>query len=517
MFKGPGAIPLSNDILIFNDVAWDRIIAGPIASHIVTPRGDSEDPTSGRHFQDRSPNRPRTNSLQTPPDESIYPSESVLLPPTKVPGYGYTVIPESELLTTENWNMSNSRTINTDRYKVTFDTESGGIERLFDKNQNTELVDQSAAYSLGGFVYETLTEPSPDPPRQAFFDYSSDVEDWKLAVAGVIDAPNGFQNDWVATRTCSTAVKNHHVYSTPLGIDVRQQLTTPAIESDIQFRAFFPTYTDEIVIEASWEMGMTTSPEATYLAFPFDIETPTARIDVGGQPIQPDVDQLSGACRDYFAAQRWVNISNDKKGVTIGCPLNPMVQFGDFNFGQNQRKGKPDSGHLLGWITNNYWDTNFRARQPGLVKARYHLSPHAAPFKETRAHRTGIEASSWTPIAQSLTEPTVTQPRLPTKGSLLDLPNPPILVFQIRQIDAEIAMTATPTVDNPQQGLVIGLQNASDSTQKATIASAEIDIKHANVESLLDTQSAPSALEVSNGELTLEMSPRTRTLLRIHT
>ena len=40
---------------------------------------------------------------------------------------------------------------------------------------------------------------------------------------------------------------------------------------------------------------------------------------------------------------------------------------------------------VLGWVTNNYWETNFRAHQPGAVSARYRLVPHAGPCDEAAA------------------------------------------------------------------------------------------------------------------------------------
>lgn len=508
---------MSDDILIYNELPWDRVVSGPIPTHVVSPRGDPLDVTSGRHFQDRSADRPRTNSLQAPPERTLYPSASVLVPPTEIPGYGYTLVSEEELLTPTDWPTSNTETVSTDRYEVTFDVKRGGIKRLYDTVLDRQLVDQSATYPLGGFVHECLDGPIPNPPRRSLFDYPADVDDWKLAVAGIVDAPRGFKSEWQARRTGPTSVKQHQVHETPLGVDVRQRLTTPTVESDVQLRVFFPSHDDEIVVEATWEMGMSTAPESTYLAFPFDIDDPTARIDVGGQPVRVDDDQLPGTCRDYFATQQWADISNDEMGITVGCPLNPMVQIGDFNFGQNHRSGSPETGHLLGWVTNNYWDTNFRARQPGRVHARYHLSPHNGPFEESSAHKMGTEAMSWTPVAQSLTEPAEGEPVLSSEGSMLDLPEPPILVFQIRQLDAEITMSPSSASTDSEQGLVVGLQNASDSVEKATIGSAALRIEDASVEGLLDRREQNWELDVSDGQLTIEMPPRSRTLLRLCT
>jgi alpha-mannosidase len=501
-------------VLVVNDLPWERVVSGPIAAHVVEPRGDPGDMTSGRHFQDRSRERPRTNSLQPPENESLYASESVLLPPTEIPGYGYTVVPQSVLLVADEWPCSTTDTITTDRYRVTFDTDRGGIRRLYDTLLGRELVDETAAYPLGGFVHESPAG-NDHPPRRMFFSYPPEIDDWKRAVAGIVDAARGFQSDWRAQRVGPEGVSEHCVYETPLGYDVRQRLNTPTVESDVTFRAFFPRARDEIVVEATWEMGMTTEPEATYLAFPFDVDDPTARIDVGGQPVRPGENQLPGACKDYFSVQRWVDVSNRDMGVMVGCPLNPMVQLGGFNFGRNRDEFSLDAAHVLGWVTNNYWDTNFRARQPGQVRARYHISPHAGPFDESRAHRKGAEAVSWYPIAQSRAEPVDGTPMLPPEGSLLDLPEPPVLVFQIRPTGVEIPMTPASAATGGRPGLIVGLQNASDSTRTATISSAELEIQRASVVGLLSDTSDGPDIPVHDDTVAVEMEPRRLKIVRV--
>jgi hypothetical protein len=65
-----------------------------------------------------------------------------------------------------------------------------------------------------------------------------------------------------------------------------------------------PFHSPHLEVEAEWRMGMTTHPEATYLAFPFAIPNAIARLDIGGCAMQPEVDQLPGCCRDYFTVQR---------------------------------------------------------------------------------------------------------------------------------------------------------------------------------------------------------------------
>lgn len=180
-------------------------------------------------------------------------------------------------------------------------------------------------------------------------------------------------------------------------------------------------------------MGLTTHPEATYLAFPLAVPEPVCHLDLGGVAVQPGRDQIPGSCRDYFTVQQWVDFSCTAFGVTVACPINPMVQLGDFRFAANLHTFDLPRALLLGWVTNNYWETNFRAHQPGVVRARYWLRPHEGPFCAAEAHRFGLEASH-PPLLQALTESAAPGVPLPALGSLLDLPAPPAVVVHVKPI-----------------------------------------------------------------------------------
>lgn len=104
---------------------------------------------------------------------------------------------------------------------------------------------------------------------------------------------------------------------------------------------------------------------------------------------------------------------------------------------------------LLGWVTNTYWETNFRAQRPGLVTARYHVQPYAGAFDEAQAHRFGLEAARDALLLQHLGEPTPQTP-WPATGSLLVLPQPPVLTLHVQPVDDHIVVRLLNASDNPQ-------------------------------------------------------------------
>ena len=290
---------------------------------------------------------------------------------------------------------------------------------MFDKQLNWEWVDQDAGYPLNGYIHEMVADTGHEWARHLLFQ-----QDWNAPLAEI---PSGWQQDWVARRTTPTAVTSHKVEHTATGIRVTQELDASGCQGRLVQTVFLPDYADTIECESAWEMGLTTDPEATYILFPFNVPDATARFDLGGQSVIPGLDQLPGVCRDYFTAQGWVDFANQERGVTVALPDNPMVQLGDFHFGQYQMEFTLDKAMLLGWVTNNYWETNFRAHQPGRVFARYTLQPYAGGFNEARAHQVGLEAANAVPLIQHFGEAPAEPTRLPTSGSLLRLPSSSVL------------------------------------------------------------------------------------------
>jgi alpha-mannosidase len=215
--------------------------------------------------------------------------------------------------------------------------------------------------------------------------------------------------------------------------------------------------------------------------------------------LQPEADQIPGVCFDYFTVQNWVDFSNEQLGVTIATPDNPMVQLGDFHFAQNQYEFDLERPMLLGWVTNNYWETNFRAHQPGAVTARYRIQPRDGGFDEAFAHRFGIEALYDAPIVQHLGESKASS-LWPATAKLLELPQPPVIVLHVK-----------PAVHG--RALAVRLQNASDEQQTARIGSGQLRITDAVTCDLLEH--ATGALGVREGAVEVTIPPRGIAVVRL--
>ena len=473
----------ADDLLVFNPLPWPRTLFGHVDVSSANPRGTADDTASGRHYQGHSATATGINAGRVPP--LMANNWGDYLPPTPVPAFGYVSVPRSAVQHVRLEPSGNEPVIENHRYRVRFDTATGGVISLYDKQLDWEWVDGDAGRPLHSFVHETVAGADPSDPKPREWQYKTD---WLCTV----DSPPGWQHGWAAARTGPTAVLSHKVYQTPLGVAVEQELAHPQVGRLVQ-RVFLPAAADWVDCEAEWDMGISDFPEATYVAFPFHLPGATARLNVGGAVIEPGRDQLPGTCRDYFTVQDWLDFNNGERGVVVGLPDNPLVQLGDFHFADDQQTFTLERAQLLGWVTNNYWMTNFQAAQPGRVHARYRLWPYAGAFDEARGHRCGAEAAHARLVVQHLGEPPAATTPWPAAGALLALPAAPVLTLQVQAGSAPDAVR-------------VRLWNASDAPVDAEIGSGLLRVQAA---ALCDLFGHPgAALAVSAGSVHLALPPR---------
>lgn len=483
-----------DDLLVFNPLPWPRVVAGEVPEILTGSRIAPEDATASRHLQDRMPDHDAIKAAAETTDGAVAEGR-LALPPVEVPGFGYVVAARNDLVALYTQTaIYEDAVVENARYRLVFDRERGGVVSLYDKALAWEWVDPDAPYSFNGFVHEQVADRAHPQPRRLF----CEPERWPDQVGDDLDHPRAWLPGWRAERTRPSRVLAHRVYNTPLGWHVVQVLEAPGCAGPLRQRVFLPAFADYIECEAWWDMGLTTHPEATYLLFPFNVPGAVARVDLGGQAMTPEVDQLPGVCRDYFTAQGWVDFSNGDLGVTVALPENPMVQLGDFHFAHDQARFALERAMLLSWVTNNYWPTNFRAYQPGRVSARYRITPYRGGFDEARAHRLGLEALHSRPLFQLMGEPAA--PSLPDTGTLLHLPAGPVLTLHVK-----------PAAHG--DGIIVRLLNASDVEQPAEVRSGLLRVVAAQRCDLLE---APvEAVAVHNGAVALTLPPRRIVVLRL--
>jgi alpha-mannosidase len=130
--------------------------------------------------------------------------------------------------------------------------------------------------------------------------------------------------------------------------------------------------------------------EGVHFAFPFSVPQGQLRYDVAYGIVRPDDDQLPGACKNFFSVQSWVDVSNDQRGITWATPDAPLIEIGTMTAEKRWLKETDNAQNFYSYVMNNYWHTNYKADQEGMITFRYSLQPHGE-FLAEEAVRFGME------------------------------------------------------------------------------------------------------------------------------
>jgi alpha-mannosidase len=196
--------------------------------------------------------------------------------------------------------------------------------------------------------------------------------------------------------------------------------------------------------------------ESVHIAFPFNVDGGTARLDLGWGFIRPDADQIAGACKDFIAVQNTADISSAKAGITWVSLDAPLVEVGSMTDEMPGEKGgrgwKTQAGAsqtIYSYAMNNYWHTNYKADQAGPVHFRYAVRPHAG-YHAADAVRFGMERA---------------RPLLVSLGERNKPAAPPL--FNISPAGA-IVTSLRPVADG--SGWVVRLYNPADTPVEAVLS-----------------------------------------------
>jgi len=231
------------------------------------------------------------------------------------------------------------------------DTATGTIRSLVWKTGNRQLVDTTATNALNQYRYVLGTDPDS---AQTLSNVRVTVKEHGRLVASLLiqaDAPG-----------CKHFSSEIQIVDGLDRVDIIDQLEKKAVREK----------------------------EGVHIAFPFEVPNGQLRYDVADGIVRPEVDQLAGSCKNFFSVQSWVDISNEDYGVTWTTADAPLIEVGTITAEQPWLKNVKPSATFYSYVMNNYWHTNYKADQEGLVTFHYSVVPHVG-FKPEDAVRRGIE------------------------------------------------------------------------------------------------------------------------------
>jgi len=235
-------------------------------------------------------------------------------------------------------------------FRIRFDPSTGAIVSLYDKRLRREWVDQNSPYRLNEYLYAR----GGDGTQAITFDRnlpSAQFDICRAEAAGVAPGQNG---PVMGTMRVVSRAYN-----------------TPRIVSEITLYRDIP----RIAIRNHLLKRETLAREGVYFAFPFEAVPPCFRFEVPNGIMRPEIDQLKGACKDWFAVQHWVEVSDGKASMAWATVDSPLVSLGDIHIGRWLDRFEAQRGSIFAYIMNNYWNTNYKASQGGHFDFRYSLMP----------------------------------------------------------------------------------------------------------------------------------------------
>lgn len=398
-------IPDTDGILVVNPLPYPATFRGMVPAGVEHSRGGfSGDPTAQRHYQDRNIDFDRVFS-DAGYGDTWGQSPHSLMQPVTLPPFGYQVFSRKNLLVDPRVDRKECGFVENPVENVHLDSEIG-LCRWRD------LVTKP----FGRLRQEVPVDPAMT--QDALFQM-----DWG---ASEIEIPSGWIQPPPYRLLENGPIESWRVIQIPLGTWVE------FIQDGCRTILEFPADADWIGLTLEWVEPWDPSPRARYVDLPFDIPGAVARIDGGGCVYRPGFDQIPGCCHDHFTAQTFVDISNGERGVVVACSFNPLFMFGGPMFGRAASRFEQDASHLVGMVTNNYWQCNCDPVQPGSVRAQYRFLPYNGAFSEERSRQFGAEHSVRFPVLQRLDEPKKTGMDRSPEGVFFELEPGPVRPAEIQ-------------------------------------------------------------------------------------
>jgi alpha-mannosidase len=175
--------------------------------------------------------------------------------------------------------------------------------------------------------------------------------------------------------------------------------------------------------------------ESVNFAFPFNIPDGEMLLDIPFGVMNPETDQMPGACKNWFTVGRWLDVSNQQRGITWVTLDAPLVEIGGITANLLNSQTNPDvwrqrisrTQKFYSWVMNNHWGTNYRAYQEGPTVFRFILRPHRY---STPAENTRFATAFSYPLL-----PTPARGNSPRTTPFLHLDSPDVIVTTLKPSD----------------------------------------------------------------------------------
>ena len=314
-----------------------------------------------------------------------------------VPSMGYrTYVPvlepihyESTLLIDKEKGMLENRF-----FSIQIDKTQGSLSSVIDKRNDRELVSQHSDMGMGQYLLERPGQEQIDAYNKAYI--KPGAEGW--AADEMIRAVVHNKESIAYSGKCEKIVfldMGNAVRATVFG-----NLDNPGLQ---HYLVTYTLYENQPYIEIAWGVDgkkPNPLPEAGWLAFPFNLDTPEYRLYRTGGIVDPQRELVQNTNHDFYFLNTSMTMHNSAgEGVVLNSPSSPGVSIdhpGLFTFSQTKQL---TTGKVFVNLYNNQWGTNFTEWIEGSFSSKFYVWSYnkyhseesfITPSEETRVPLKGV-------------------------------------------------------------------------------------------------------------------------------
>ncbi|MDK9699658.1 MAG: hypothetical protein OEM52_05890 [bacterium] len=311
---------VTDELLVVNTLPWDRHEIVTIPSSKGKQGNCLQDETGEEYPLQRSANG------------------EAWLASVPVPANSYRKLSfvTKEIDQSKTANESNDHLEN-DFLSITLDAATGAIQSLITKSDGKEWVDGKSGFGIGQFLYVPGADPNTAQQVANVKCTLKETGGVRSSLLVTADAPG-----------CS------------------------AFECEFSI----PSDRPQLEIRLRIDKETNRKKEAAHLAFPLQVPEGIVRYDVAGGIVIPERNQLPGACKNFYSAQSWFDVSNAERGMACALLDTPLIETGAITVETGWLREGSQQPPVFIYLLNNYWHTNYKADQEGIIEYRFVLMPH---------------------------------------------------------------------------------------------------------------------------------------------
>lgn len=385
---------------------------------------------------------------------------------TDVPAFGYKVFRiEREPTSSANRLTVGPDSIANEFFEVRFDRLTGVVRGIREKANGKEWIDEKAQHGANQMVYVSTASREARPTGW----HSPEKATSMHSEAGPVAAEFRVKID--DSRTGAAIEQVVTLYAGLKRIDFVNELQ--------HVRSL---YTDRF--EERYR-------ENLFYAFPFALADGQIRVEAPGGVVRPYKDQLRWGTHDYLMANRWIDISNSKQGLTM-APWNASTfHLGEIRYNQFSIDYEPKNSHLFSYAWSNRM-AGLLTLSPEDMNATlgYSLTTHDGDWNSGTTSRFGWDIATPLQAFQLEANPGGAW-KEPSKSFLsLDAPNVELSVLKPSEL--------------PGRGWVLRLVETAGKATSFRLDLSALGVRRAWLTNLVEEDQ--SRLEVIDGKLRVPVS-----------